>query len=66
MPLKQNSIENFIELTSQAEETFSKHAGFRKGRSTTEQIFNCRNLIEKHLESQNLYHNFLDFKKALI
>ena len=55
-------------LTSQAEEVLSEEqAGFRKGRSTTEQIFNCRNLIEKHLESQkDLYHNFIDFKKLLI
>ena len=53
-------------ITSQAEEVLSEEqAGFRKGRSTTEQIFNCRNLIEKHLESQkDLYHNFIDFKKA--
>ena len=53
-------------LTSQAEEVLSEEqSGFRKGRSTTEQIFNCRNLIEKHLESQkDLYHNFIDFKKA--
>ena len=53
-------------LTSQAEEVLSEEqAGFGKGRSTTEQIFNCRNLIEKHLESQkDLYHNFIDFKKA--
>ena len=52
-------------LTSQAEEILSEEkAGFRKGRSTTEQIFNYRNLIEKHLESQkDLYHNFIDFKK---
>ena len=53
-------------LTSQAEEVLSEEqAGFRKGRSTTDQIFNCRHLIEKHLESQNdLYNNFIDFKKA--
>ena len=50
----------------QSEEVLSEeHAGFKKGRSTTEQILNCRNLIEKHLESQKeLYHNFIDFKKA--
>ena len=53
-------------LISQAEEVLSEEqVGFRKGRSTTEQIFNCRNLIEKHLESQkDLYHNFIDFKNA--
>jgi len=35
------------------------------GRSTTEQIFNCRVIIEKHLQHQrDLYHNFIDFRKA--
>ena len=30
-----------------------------------EQIFNCRVLIEKHLQHQRtLFHNFIDFKKA--
>ena len=69
MPLKQNSIKKYIDrLTSQAEKLFSEEqAGFRKGRSTTEQIFNCRNIIEKHLERQkDLYHNFIYFKKLLI
>ena len=53
-------------LSSQAEEVLSEEqAGFRKGRSTTGNISNCRNLIEKHLENQkDLYHNFIDFKKA--
>jgi len=42
-----------------------EQAGFRAGRSTVEQIFNCRIIIEKHLEHQkDLYHNFIDFKKA--
>ena len=42
-----------------------EQAGFRKGRSTVEQVFNCRNIIEKHLDSQkDLYHNCIDFKKA--
>ena len=55
-------------LTSQAEEVLSvEQAGFRKGISTSEQIFNCKNIIEKHLESQKyLYHNFIDFKKSFI
>ena len=48
-------------LKSQAEE----QAGFRAGRSTTEQIFNLRILCEKYLQhQQNLYHVFIDFKKA--
>ncbi|WP_419633809.1 reverse transcriptase domain-containing protein, partial [Thiolapillus sp.] len=38
---------------------------FRAGRSTTEQIFNLRILCEKYLQhQQNLYHVFIDFKKA--
>lgn len=49
-----------------AEELLAEEqAGFRAGRSTVEQIFNCRVMIEKHLEHQRqLYHNFIDFKKA--
>ena len=42
-----------------------EQAGFRAGRSTVEQIFNCRLIIEKHLQHQReLHHNFIDFKKA--
>ena len=53
-------------LTQQAEELLAEEqAGFRAGRSTVEQIFNCRLIIEKHLQHQkDLYHNFIDFKKA--
>ena len=53
-------------LKSRAEEIISEEqAGFRPKRSTTEQIFNIRLLIEKHLQHQHdLYHNFIDFKKA--
>ena len=53
-------------LKTQAEEILAEEqAGFRAGRSTVEQIFNCRILIEKHLQHQkDLYHNFIDFKKA--
>ena len=41
-----------------------EQAGFRAG-STTEQIFNLRILCEKYLQhQQNLYHVFIDFKKA--
>ena len=40
-------------------------AGFRAGRKTTEQIFNPRILCEKYLQhQQDLYHVFIDFKKA--
>ena len=42
-----------------------EQAGGRAGRSTTEQIFNLRILCEKYLQhQQNLYHVFIDFKKA--
>ena len=53
-------------LQPQAEEIIAeKQAGFRAGRSTTEQIFNLRILCEKYLQhQQNLYHVFVDFKKA--
>ena len=38
---------------------------FRAGRSTTEQIFNLRILCQEYLQhQQNLYHVFIDFKKA--
>ena len=43
----------------------TEQAGFRAGRSTTEQIFNLRILCEKYLQhQQDLYHVFIDFKKA--
>ena len=50
----------------QAEEIIAgEQAGFRVGRSTKEQIFNLRILSEKYLQhQQNLYHVFIDFKKA--
>ena len=53
-------------LRPQAEEIIAEEqAGFRAGRSTTEQIFNLRILCEKYLQhQQNLYHVFIDFKKA--
>ena len=53
-------------LQPQAEEiTAEEQAGFRAGRSTTEQIFNLRILGKKYLQHQkNLYHVFIDFKKA--
>ena len=42
-----------------------EQAGFRPGRSTTEQIFNLRILCERYLQhQQDLYHVFIDFKKA--
>ena len=53
-------------LKPQAEEIIAEEqAGFRAGRSTTEQIFSLRILCVKYLQhQQNLYHVFIDFKKA--
>ena len=52
-------------MKPQAEKIIAEeHAGFRT-RSTTEQIFNLRILCEKYLQhQQDLYHVFIDFKKA--
>ena len=42
-----------------------EEAGFRAGRSTTEQNFNPRILCEKYLQHQQyFYHVFIEFKKA--
>ena len=53
-------------LKPQAEKIIAEEqAGFRAGRSTTEQIFNLRILYEKYLQhQQDRYHVFIDFKKA--
>ena len=53
-------------LKPQAEKIMAEEqAGFRAGRSTTEQIFNLRILCDKYLQhQQDLYHVFIDFKKA--
>ena len=53
-------------LQPQAEEFIVEElAGFRAGRSTTEQIFNLMIICQKYLQhQQNLYHVFIDFKKA--
>ena len=53
-------------LKPQAEEMIAEEqAGFRVGRSTTEQIFNLKILCEKYLQhQQNLYHVFIDLRKA--
>ena len=53
-------------LKPQAEKIIAEEqAGFRAGRSTTEQIINLRILCEKYLQhQQDLYHVFIDFKKA--
>ena len=53
-------------LQPQAEEIIAEEqAGFRVGRSPTEQIFNLRVVMEKYQQhQQDLYHVFIDFKKA--
>ena len=53
-------------LKPQAEKIIAEEqAGFKAGRSTTEQIFNLRILCEKYIQHQkDLYHIFTDFKKA--
>ena len=52
-------------LKPQAEKIITEEqAGFRAGRSTTEQIFNLRILCEKHLQhQQDLYHVFIDLRR---
>ena len=53
-------------MKPQAEKIITEeYAGFRAGRRTTDQIFNLRILCQKHLQQQqDLYHVFIDFKKA--
>ena len=53
-------------LKGKVEDTLpEEQVGFRARRSTTEQIFNARLILEKHLLHQkDLTHNFIDFKKA--
>ena len=53
-------------LIPQAEQILAEEqAGFRKSRSTIEQILNSRIIMEKHIEiEKNVYHNYIDFKKA--
>ena len=53
-------------LKPQAEKIIAEEqAGFRAGRSTTEQIFNRLILCEKYLQhQQHLYHVCIDFRTA--
>ena len=53
-------------LKAKAEELLAEEqAGFRPGRRTVEQIVNSRVIIEQHKQHQcDLFHNFVDFKKA--
>ena len=53
-------------LKAKVEELLAEEqARFRSGRSTVEQTFNSRVIIEKHLQHQrDLFLNFIDLKKA--
>ena len=53
-------------LKPQAEKIIAEYqAGFRAGRSTTEQIFNLQIPCDKYLQhQQDLHHVFIDVKKA--
>jgi hypothetical protein len=53
-------------LKSTTDEIFAEEqAGFRAGRSTTDQIFTLRQLAEKNVEfSEELYICYIDFRKA--
>ena len=53
-------------LKPQAEKIIpEEQAGFRAGKSTTEQIFNLRIFCQKYFQDQqDLYHIFIDFMKA--
>ena len=66
-PPKQSHAEDHteqIEATSR-EDHRRRTGGLQTRGSTTKQIFNLRILCEKYLQhQQNLYHVFIDFKKA--
>ena len=53
-------------LKPQAEKIIAEEqAGFSGGRSTAEQVINLRIVCEKYLQhQQDIYHVFIDFKKA--
>ena len=57
--------QELLRVKPQAEIITEEKASFTAGRSTTEQIFNLEILCEKYLRhQQDLYHVFIDFKKA--
>lgn len=53
-------------LRKYAEEILGEEqAGFRMGRSTIDQIFTIRQIIEKYsAANKKVYHNFIDFRQA--
>ena len=54
-PYKQTYPENYIEQINSTSRRYSsgEQVGFRKQRSTTEQIINCRLIMEKHIDQQS-------------
>ena len=55
-----NRLQEAVDRTLRDEQ-----AGFRRGRSCTEQVFTLQNIIEQSLEHQkDLIINFIDYKKA--
>ena len=54
------------QLKTKAEKLLAEEqAGFRSDRSTVDQIFDSRVILEKHLQHQHdLFHNFIGCKKA--
>ena len=53
-------------LIPQAEQILAEEqAGYKKSRSTIEQILNSGIIMEKHIEiEKNVYHNYIELKKA--
>ena len=64
--LRLDCSKKWSKLKPQAEKIIAEEqAGFRAGRSTTEQILDLWVLCEKYLQhQQDIYHFFIDFKKA--
>ena len=53
------------QLEAKADELLAEgQAGVTPGRHTVEHIFNSPVIIQKRLQQHDLFHNFIDFKKA--
>ena len=64
---RKNMLRVFLnQLKTTAEEQLAEgQAGFRPGRSTVEQNFDSRVIIEKHIQHQrDPFHNSIELKKA--
>ena len=66
LPMQSYAEDHAEQIEATTEKIIAEEqAGFRAGRSTTEQIFNLRILCEKYFQhQQGLYHVFIVFKKA--